>query len=320
MGAGDAAEGVSAMAAGEGTAADAARAETEAVLRRHAQVLCKEIGERTIASGGLAAAERHLIGALTALGLPPTRQSYAVFGGEVANLICEVGHGAGEPLVIGAHYDTVPGTEGADDNASAVCVLLALAARLAARPPAIPVRLVAFTLEEPPAFHTPYQGSRVFCRRLRRAGERPRAAIVLEMVGYTAARQGYPFVLSFAGYPATGDYIGIVGNLRSRRLTRSLKRAFRRNPDLPVETLTVPLNGWVLGATRLSDHSSFWDRGWPAVMVTDTAFFRNPNYHTPADRMETLDIAFMARLVDSLELAVAELAAAPRRSVAARPP
>jgi Zn-dependent M28 family amino/carboxypeptidase len=282
---------------------------TETVLRRHAHALCKEIGPRTIQGGGLAEAERYLADALTALDLTPARQSYTFGGQEVANLICEVGDGSSDPLIVGAHYDTVPGTEGADDNASAVCVLLALANRLAARPPPMPVRLVAFTLEEPPAFLTHNQGSRVFCRRMRQAGERPRGAIVLEMVGYTAARQSYPLVLSCAGYPRTGDYIGIVGNLRSRHLTCLLKRGFRRNPDLPVETLSVPLNGWVLGATRLSDHSSFWDRGWPAVMVTDTAFFRNPYYHTPADRMETLDFRFMARLVDSLELGLAELAA-----------
>lgn len=282
--------------------------DTETELRRHAHALCHDIGERTLAGGGLARAERYLLEAFGDAGLAVERQPYPYGATEVANLVCDTGHGGGERLVVGAHYDTVPGTEGADDNASAVCVLLALARRLAARPPAIPVCLVAFTLEEPPAFGTPWQGSRVFTRRMRDAGSRPRGAIVLEMVGYTAAEQDYPLVLAFAGYPRRGDFIGITGNGQSRALTRAVARGFRRNPLLPVETLTVPLKGGLLPEVRLSDHSSFWDAGWPAVMVTDTAFFRNPHYHTPADRLDTLDFGFMARLVDSLELALDELA------------
>lgn len=282
-------------------------ADTEAELRSHAQALCRDIGERTL-DAGLAAAERHLLGALAASGLPVERQAYDHGGRSVANLVATAGSGSGEPLVVGAHYDTVPGTEGADDNGSAVCVLLGLARRLAQRPPSVPVRLVAFTLEEPPAFSTAGQGSRVFIRRMRRAGERPRGAIVLEMVGYTAPQQGYPAPLRLAGYPDSGDFIGIVGNRRSRWLTRATERGFRRNAALPVETLTVPCDGWLLPDVRLSDHSSFWDVRWPAVMVTDTAFFRNPNYHLPSDRIETLDFGFMARLVDSLEYAIETLA------------
>ncbi|MDX1710246.1 MAG: M20/M25/M40 family metallo-hydrolase [Rhodovibrionaceae bacterium] len=279
---------------------------TQRRLQGHARTLCKDIGERTIARGGLERAEAYILDTFREAGLAPERQTYFFRGHEVANLICDTGAAGGNPLVIGAHYDTVPGTEGADDNASGVCVLLETARRLAAQPPEIPVRLVAFTMEEPPAFHTPWQGSRVFCRRLKRSGERPRAAVVLEMVGYSAPRQHYPLVLSLAGYPKTGDFIGVVGNLRSRRLVRALKRAFESVEGLPAEQLRVPLNGWILPATRLSDHSSFWDRGWPAVMVTDTAFFRNPNYHTPADRMETLDFSLMARVCEGLERAVRE--------------
>ncbi len=278
--------------------------DTDAVLRRHAHALCKEIGERTVASGGLRWAERYLLEAFGDLGFEPARQAYDYRGAEVANLVADIGPAGRRPLVVGAHYDTVPGTEGADDNASAVAVLLGLAGRLAARPPSIPIRLVAFTLEEPPAFYTRSQGSRVFCRRMKRAGARPLGAVILEMVGYTSRRQAYPAVLKWAGYPRTGDFIGLVGNFPSLPFTRRLKRGFQCNPSLNVESLGVPLNGWVLHATRLSDHSSFWDRGWPAVMVTDTAFFRNPNYHTPADRLETLDFCFMAQVVDSLEQGV----------------
>lgn len=282
-------------------------AATVAELRADAEALCRDIGERTLGTG-LAAAERYLHEALEAAGLVVQRQTYIAWGTTVANLVVDVGPVAEEPLVIGAHYDTVPGTEGADDNGSAVCVLLALARRLARRPPSLPVRLVAFTLEEEPAFSTANQGSRVFVQCMQANGERPRGTIVLEMVGYTATTQAYPAPLRLAGYPDTGDFIGIVGNRRSRRLMQHTARGFRRNPALPVETLVVPCNGWLLPDVRLSDHSSFWDVRWPAVMVTDTAYFRNPNYHRPSDRIETLDFDFMARLVDSLERAVETLA------------
>lgn len=275
-------------------------------LRADAESLCRGIGARTLGTG-LVAAERWLHDAFEAAGLAVERQEYTAWGATVANLVVHVGPPGHEPLVIGAHYDTVPGTEGADDNGSSVCVLLALARRLARRPPAIPLRLVAFTLEEEPAFSTANQGSRVFVQRMQDNGEQPRGAIVLEMVGYTAAAQAYPAPLRLAGYPDTGNFIGIVANRRSRRLMRDLARGLRRHPDLPVETLVAPCNGWLLPDVRLSDHSSFWDVRWPAVMVTDTAYFRNPNYHRPSDRIETLDFDFMARLVDSLERAVETL-------------
>jgi hypothetical protein len=106
--------------------------------------------------------------------------------------------------------------------------------------------------------------------------------------------------LQLFGYPNQGTFIGIVGNMKSLSLTRSLRKSFLRNPHLPVETLTVPFNGWILPSVRLSDHASFWDKGYRAVMVTDSAFFRNPHYHLPSDTMETLDVEFMAELVISL--------------------
>jgi hypothetical protein len=153
------------------------------------------------------------------------------------------------------------------------------------------------------------QGSQVFVRALPTRGERVLGAAILEMVGFTSLRQHYPPVLKWAGYPEAGNFIGIVGNRRSRRFGKQLLAGFRRNERLPVESLFVPLNGWVLPATRLSDHASFWDRKIPAVMVTDTAFFRNPHYHRASDRPETLDFSFMAELVVSLELALEELPA-----------
>jgi hypothetical protein len=106
--------------------------------------------------------------------------------------------------------------------------------------------------------------------------------------------------LQLLGYPKTGTFIGIVSNVKSLPLSTKLKKSFRRNPNLPVETVTVPFNGWLMPSVRLSDHASFWSKGYRAVMLTDSAFFRNPNYHRRSDVMETLDFGFMAELVISL--------------------
>ena len=152
-----------------------------------------------------------------------------------------------------------------------------------------PVLFVAFTLEEPPAHLTGHQGSRIFVRNCENNGDRVLGAIILEMVGYTGPRQHYPFLPRWPGYPGRGNFIGIIGNWRSLRFGRSVLRGFRKNPNLAVELLFLPFDGWILPETRLSDHASFWDAGLPALMVTDTAFFRNPNYHLPSDTIDTLD-------------------------------
>jgi Zn-dependent M28 family amino/carboxypeptidase len=221
----------------------------------------------------------------------------------VANIIAQIpGCPAEKPyVVLGAHYDTVPGSPGADDNASGVAVLLETARRMASNPSPPALRFVAFTLEEAPAFGTPLQGSRVFTRVAADNGDRILGAVVLEMVGYTALRQQYPTLLQWSDYPTKGDFIGVVGNRRSRELVKAVIDGCRQTPQLPIESLCVPFNGWILPDTRLSDHASFWDHGWPAVMVTDTSFFRNPNYHRPTDTLATLDFPFMAQLTRGLE-------------------
>jgi len=219
--------------------------------------------------------------------------------------------GASAYYVVGAHYDTVPETRGADDNASAVAVMLELAQRLSYKRLKAPVLFAAFTLEEPPAYLTGHQGSRIFVRNCQTSGDRVLGAIILEMVGYTAPRQHYPYLARWPGYPAEGNFIGIIANWRPWRFGRAVLRGFRKNTDLPVESLFLPFNGRLLPETRLSDHASFWDAGLPALTVTDTAFFRNPNYHLPSDTIDTLDFTFMAELVKSLELALLELPPAP---------
>lgn len=285
---------------------------TFARLKGHVAVLTRDIGERNVYfPGNLKKAETYIYESFRQIGLTPQRLPYRYEQREVANIEAEIASDsrAQRRYVLGAHYDSAPGTVGADDNASAVAVLLETARRLQAaaaeKPLGASVKFVAFALEEPPVYGSHLMGSRVYADRAAKARERIDGMICLEMVGYTCRQAGcqdYPFPLMYFGYPKTGDFIGIVGNFKSRGFARSLTRAFRKNPELPAVGLTVPFNGWILPSVRLSDHAAFWDQGFKAVMLTDSAFYRNPNYHLAADTMETLDYRFMTRLVESLLL------------------
>lgn len=275
-------------------------------LSSHVRELSVKIGERSVVRGdGLDRAKVYVHSAFEAAGLTVTEQTYEFDGRRVTNLIADPPGATTDatPYIVGAHYDSAIGTPGADDNASGVAVMLELARRTTAKPPGVPLRFVAFTLEEPPTHATRHQGSRVFVKRLTEAGGQVAGAIILEMVGLTIPKQQYPLFLRWAGYPEAGNFIGIVGNGASKPLGERVLRGMRKNPALPVESLFVWLNGWIIPDTRLSDHAPFWDKGFPALMITDTAFFRNPNYHGPNDTADTLDYAFMAELVRSLELA-----------------
>jgi Zn-dependent M28 family amino/carboxypeptidase len=241
--------------------------------------------------------------------MPVRKEPYQYSGITVVNVVSEITFGS-QPehhFLVGAHYDSVMGTVGADDNASAVAVQLETARQLKALVRTeqlnLKVKFVSFALEEPPVYHTPYMGSRVYARKAREENEEIDGMICLEMVGYACYEPGcqqYPFPLMFFGYPKQGDFIGIVANSRSRKFSKLLARQFSKNPELPVVKLNVPLNGRILPAVRLSDHASFWDEGFNAVMITDSAFYRNPHYHTELDTMEKLDYGFMAELVESL--------------------
>ena len=279
-------------------------------LREHVKALAVDIGPRTPSTpDSLVRAANYISSVFQDAGLSVKEQNYEYYDQRVTNLLAATPAAAGLSTyyVVGAHYDTVLSTPGADDNASAVAVLLELAGRLRQDRLKAPVLLAAFTLEEPPAYLTGHQGSRIFVRSCQRNGDRVLGAIILEMVGYTAPRQSYPFLPRWPGYPRQGNFIGIIGNWRSLRLGRAVLRGFRRNKQLPARSLFLPFDGRILPETRLSDHASFWDAGLPALMVTDTAFFRNPNYHLPSDTIDTLDFKFMAELVKSLELALLEL-------------
>jgi len=206
-------------------------------------------------------------------------------------------------LILGAHYDTVSGSPGADDNASAIAVLLEVARNIqgvATRPT---VRLIAFSLEEPG-----YIGSTHYAAEARKRGEKILAMISLEMVGFTGPKQDYPLYLNRKYYPTAGDFIGIIGNEMSKGLLERIRRAIQTHvPELPSEYLLVPKNGVGMEEVRLSDHSPFWDHGFPALMVTDTAFLRNPHYHLPSDTMNTLDFEFMRKVGIGIYYSILEL-------------
>jgi hypothetical protein len=207
-------------------------------------------------------------------------------------------------LILGAHYDTVPGSPGADDNASAVALLLEVARNIRAVPLGSTVRLIAFSLEE-----YDYGGSAHYVEGLKKGGEEILGMISVEMVGFTASRQDYPPYLNPKHYPNVGDFIAIIGNERSKELLEKVCQSFKTSsPQLPLELLVVPGNGEAMEEARLSDHSPFWDQGLSALMVTDTGFLRNPNYHLPSDRIETLNFEFMQKVAIGVYHSVVELA------------
>jgi hypothetical protein len=286
------------------------REEVAESLRQHVRELTVSIGERSVCfPENLKRTQDYIESFLRGLGLPVTLETYDYLSLNVANVVArlDLGDHPSKHFIIGAHYDSVAGTVGADDNASAVAVLLETARCLAALRGKLALDLsvtfVAFALEEPPVFATRFMGSVVHAQQARARKEPIDGMLCLEMVGYTCRQPGcqdYPFPLTFMGYPKEGNFIGVLGNFASRKLTRDIYSAFRRNPELPVISLTVPFSGWVMPSVRLSDHSSFWDQGFKAVMITDSAFYRNPYYHTTADTMDKLDFDFMAELVTSL--------------------
>ncbi len=199
-------------------------------------------------------------------------------------------------LLLGAHYDAVPHTPGADDNASGVAALIELARLFAQQPAYYPVRLVAFDLEE-----YGMVGSTAYAQELRQQGESLRLMLSLEMLGYADATPGsqrYPLGLE-ALYPDRGDFIALVGEVDSMKDLLHLSQALCM-AGIPCEHLPVENRGLALPETRLSDHSSFWDQGYPAVMVTDTSFLRNPHYHLTSDSIDTLNLEFLTGVCQGL--------------------
>jgi len=279
-------------------------------LRRHVFILAGEIGERNIwLPQRLNAAAAYIEKIWQEQNYTVLRQEYEARGVESANLIIEI-PGISMPdqiVLVGAHYDTVLGSPGANDNGSGVASLLEITRLLAIIKPARTIRFVAFTNEEPPFFLDLDMGSRVYASQARSRKENIVGMLSLETMGYYSEAPGsqeYPFPFSFF-YPHTANFIGFVGNIRSRYLVRLCLKAFRRTTQFPSEGTAAP--GWVTGI-GWSDHWSFWREGYRALMVTDTAFFRYENYHTREDTPEKIDYDRLARVTKGLAEVIAELA------------
>jgi hypothetical protein len=280
-------------------------------LRGHVNALAEEIGERHVEDPrALQRTIDYIRDRFRAYGYVPHMREYGGANALFVNIEVEI-HGRelpGEILLVGAHYDTVWLTPGADDNASGVAVLLEISRILAGRRPQRTLRLVAFANEEFPHYGTERMGSRAYAERAAQRGERIVGMFSLEMVGFYSDQPGsqrYPRIIR-RFFPGTGDFLAFVSNLHSRALLHAAIGSFRRHARFPSEGLAAPI-ALVPDITR-SDHAMFWLAGYPAVMITDTAEYRNPNYHQVGDLPDTLDYLRMARVTEGLAAMVAELA------------
>lgn len=269
-------------------------------MARDVAMLAGEIGERnTRRPEALSQAAEYLETKLREIGYFPVRQTYEADGQPCSNIEASIGGRGTGSVVIGAHYDSAIGSPGANDNASGVAVLLELARRLADHKPDHALRFVLFVNEEPPYFRTSKMGSRVWAEEAHKRGEQIVAMLSLETMGYYSDApdsQKYPFPMG-AFYPDQGHFLGFIANVDSGPLARRAVGAFRAAASLPSEGAALPER--TIGVDW-SDHASFWKYGWPALMVTDTAPFRYPHYHTRKDVPMEVDTQALARAVTGL--------------------
>lgn len=273
------------------------------IIQRHIDEVAGTIGERHLwRYSALVQSADYIAGEFERFGYEPVRLSFEVSGVPVSNIEATLpgsSQSAGI-IVLGAHYDTVLGCPGANDNATGLAAVLDLARRLASRPCRRTVRFVAFVNEEPPFFQTSAMGSVVYANAARARRDRIVGMLSLETMGYyseEAGSQQYPAPIA-PFYPKVGNFIAFVSNLGSARLLFKARRAFKERTSFPVQAAAVPGSipgvGW-------SDHWSFWQAGYPAMMVTDTAPFRYPWYHTPGDMPSRISPSRLAHVVDGLE-------------------
>lgn len=227
-------------------------------------------------------------------------QPYSVDGKTYRNVVCVFGRDQKETVVLGAHYDVCGNQDGADDNASGVAGLLELARQLKGQPLRQRIELVAYSLEEPPYFRTEYMGSYVHAQSLKESGRPVLGMVSLEMIGYFDARknsQSYPIGALSLIYGNKGDYITLVNKFGKGRFARKFSRRFVGTRALKTKRFNGPRR---LEGIDFSDHLNYWHFGFSATMITDTAFYRNKNYHQTTDRVETLDFGRMAKVVDGV--------------------
>lgn len=271
------------------------------------------VGERhpVTSPAHLQRAKEYIADTFEQLGLQVSLHPFEAMGGTYRNVIASLlpthqatGQGMFQaPLILAAHYDTVEGSPGADDNASAVAVLLETARRLRGVDRVREVHCIGFCLEEEGLL-----GSLAYAAELKAARRTIAGAIVLECVGYASDEEGSQTVPPGTPFavPTIGNFLAVVGNTTSAALTASVARAAQ--PHVPVVPLVIPGNGGLLPDTRRSDHAAFWHYGFPAVMLTDTANFRNPNYHKPTDTLDTLNLRFLEQVADAVTASANDLA------------
>jgi Zn-dependent M28 family amino/carboxypeptidase len=283
----------------------------ESQVRTDVNFLAGTVGERNVPhkSAQLEQSAAFIERSMKSAGYQPRSQWYRVAGTQCRNIEAEITgtDPSGDTVIVGAHYDSAPGSPGADDNASGVAVMLALARSLAGIRLPRTLRFVGFANEEPPYFWRSEMGSLVYARQSHQQGEHVVAMISIESVGYYATSRGsqqYPAALG-ATYPSRGNFVAIIGNLPSRPLVEETAGTFRTAGAFPVIGASVPQT--VLGAGG-SDHWSFWQQGVSAIQITDTALYRNPYYHTPRDTPDRLNYDHLARFTWAMREVVRELA------------
>lgn len=280
-------------------------------LKNTVKILSEEIGSRSYMEiDALNKTAEYITEELGAYGYTVSSQIYEAGGETYRNIFTEI-KGKKIPekiLIIGAHYDTVTGTPGADDNASGVAGLLELARLLQKSSFNKTVQFVAFTLEEPPFFRTKNMGSYKYAEKLHKEDAEIEGMVCLESIGYFINNKGgqnYPLPFFRWFYPEKGNFISLVSDLQSKDFLTRVKGAFKKNSVLPVESISAFS---IIPGIDFSDHRSFWKFGYKALMVTDTAFYRNANYHGMGDTPDTLDFKSMADVVLGLKAAMEELA------------
>jgi Zn-dependent M28 family amino/carboxypeptidase len=282
-------------------------------MSAHVKQLAMTIGERNLdCYDALLKSAAYIQKQLEQCGYQVTKQEYIVKAKTVANLeaIIRGNKSADENVIVGAHYDSVVGSPGANDNGSGVAAALELARSMKPAKPKRTIRFVFFVNEEPPYFQTPTMGSYVYAQKLKKQNIHISSMMAIETIGaYSDApgSQQYPSGLA-ALYPNKGNFISFVGNTESRPLVQAAIEAFRKTTQFPSEALSAPASlpgiGW-------SDQWSFWQQGYPGIMVTDTAPFRYVHYHEPTDTPDKLAYNHMARVVAGLKRVIESFANLP---------
>lgn len=267
-------------------------------LARHIEYLAGDIGERnTRLPDSLRRSVDYITTTWKEIGYDVEHQRFLSGDIECTNvMVTRNGSNPNKLILVGAHYDTVPGCRGANDNATGVAALLEISRLFLGIWPEINVRFVAFANEEYPHFATETQGSIVYAKAAQARREQIALMISLECLGYfrhEARTQRYPWLLHYL-FPDRGDFLAFVSNFKNRRLLRDLVKAFQAGSDVPIRRIVAPR--YVRGITQ-SDHRSFWTAGYPAVMITDTAYYRYPHYHSSSD---TPDKICMVEFTDAL--------------------